>query len=72
MKHRDYRGIKIGALGLFSPVHSNGRNTGDLMIAGWHWKKSVTWRWTLWLCRPQAGRGWRLYFKTQENMFKSN
>lgn len=39
--------MKIGALTLFAPMHSNGTPIPGRVLAGWHWPKSITWRWGL-------------------------
>lgn len=47
--------MKIKALTLFAPMHSNGEPIPGRVLAAWHWKKSITWRWSLhWMPRAKG------------------
>lgn len=39
--------MKIGNLTLFERMHANGTPSSTVLLAAWHWKWSVTWRWHL-------------------------
>lgn len=46
--------MKIGALTLFGPIHSNHEPLRGRVLAAWHLKKSITWRWGLnWMPRAK-------------------
>ena len=36
--------MKIGPLKLFERMHCNGQPSKTILIASWHWKWSITWR----------------------------
>lgn len=49
-----------------SRIHSNGEYTGDWLVIGWHWTRSITWNWGLyWDIRSK-----KFYFSRQDNMWK--
>lgn len=56
--------MKIKNLVLFKRMHSNGVPINMFLIAGWHWKNSITWRWAL------TYENFKFRFKTQENIWK--
>jgi len=39
--------MKIGALALFEPMQANGDRIPGRVLAVWHWRRSITWRWVL-------------------------
>lgn len=39
--------MKIGALTLFQQMHCNGAPAKTILLAAWHRKQSLTWRWHL-------------------------
>jgi hypothetical protein len=39
--------MKIGALTILSRMHCNGTPTDGWLLAGWHPRASITWRWGL-------------------------
>jgi hypothetical protein len=39
--------MKIGPLAVLNRIHCNGEPTRSILIAGWHWPRSITWRWAL-------------------------
>jgi hypothetical protein len=52
----------LGPLKLFKRVHGNGVVEPDhYMIAAWHSRRSITWRWALWCRWPNRWRSkWAL------------
>lgn len=43
----DYPQIRIGAMKFLCRCHGNSTLNGGWGIASWHWKNSITWRWTI-------------------------
>lgn len=47
--------MKIGPLTLFSPMHSNHDPIPGRVLAAWHWRDSITWRWGInWMPRAKG------------------
>lgn len=47
--------MRIGALCLFKRQHCNGKPSNSWIIASWHWKWSLTWRWVITYTKKHSG-----------------
>ena len=63
--------LEIGALTLFTRMHSNGEKIRATSIASWHWPSSITWRWGLNYSWPTKEKPFgKIRWATQKNMFR--
>jgi hypothetical protein len=59
--------MKFGPLTIIERGHCGGEPARHWVVAAWHWRWSITWRWLIWWIPSwRFWQGW--YFGWQQNM----
>lgn len=62
--------MQIGPLTIMKRGFSNAGPSQGWVIAAWHWRRSITWRWVLWWF--PSWKFWEGFiFSVQENMWRN-